>query len=116
MARCGKAALNGKNRPLADIRACSCGCPLPGQIADFLSAGGSRVILAQVFENVAVDAVVVDERDHAHLFRAAGARHDVIERRRIKYRENPDPHFLTFGPKNRREFLANLKARGESPV
>jgi hypothetical protein len=44
------------------------------------------------------------------------ARHDVIERRRIKYRENPDPHFLTFGPKNRREFLANLKARGESPV
>ena len=44
------------------------------------------------------------------------AHHDVIERRRIKYREHPDPHFLTFGPKNRREFLANLKARGESPV
>ena len=44
------------------------------------------------------------------------ARHDVIERRRTEYRENPDPHFLTFGPKNRREFLANLKARGGSPV
>jgi uncharacterized protein len=40
------------------------------------------------------------------------ARHDAIERRRAEYRESPDPHFLTFGPKNRREFLANLKARG----
>ena len=44
------------------------------------------------------------------------ARQDVIENRRTEYRENPDPHFLTFGPKNRREFLANLKARGGSPV
>ena len=44
------------------------------------------------------------------------ARHDAIERRRAQYREKPDPHFLTFGPKNRREFLANLKARGGSPV
>ena len=44
------------------------------------------------------------------------ARHDAIERRRTEYRDNPDPHFLTFGPKNRREFLANLKARGGSPV
>ena len=44
------------------------------------------------------------------------ARHDVIEHRRTEYRENPDPHFLTFGPKTRREFLANLKARGGSPV
>ena len=31
-------------------------------------------------------------------------------RRRTEYREYPDPHFLTFGPKSRREFLANLKA------
>jgi hypothetical protein len=44
------------------------------------------------------------------------ARTDRIERHRADYRENPDPHFLTFGPKNRREFLANLKARGGSPV
>lgn len=44
------------------------------------------------------------------------ARWDVIEHRRAEYRERPDPHFLTFGPKNRREFLANLKARGGSPV
>ncbi len=43
-------------------------------------------------------------------------RHDVLERRRTEYRESPDPHFLTFGPKNRREFLANLKARGGSPA
>ena len=44
------------------------------------------------------------------------ARTDVIQRRRTEYRANPDPHFLTFGPKNRREFFANLKARGGSPV
>ncbi|MDX1402584.1 MAG: amidohydrolase family protein [Kiloniellales bacterium] len=44
------------------------------------------------------------------------ARHDGIERRRAAYREEADPHFLTFGPKNRREFLLNLKARGGSPV
>jgi hypothetical protein len=44
------------------------------------------------------------------------ARHDVIERRRSEYRERPDPHFLTFGPKTRRAFLANLRARGGSPV
>ena len=44
------------------------------------------------------------------------ARSDEIERRRDAYRSDPDPHFLTFGPKNRREFLANLKARGGAPV
>ena len=44
------------------------------------------------------------------------ARRDGIERRRDAYREEADPHFLTFGPKNRREFLLNLKARGGSPV
>jgi hypothetical protein len=44
------------------------------------------------------------------------AGHDEIERRRAEYRESPDPHFLTFGPKNRREYLANLKARGRTPV
>ncbi|WP_299620693.1 amidohydrolase family protein [Pelagibius sp.] len=44
------------------------------------------------------------------------ARNDRVEQRRTAYRETPDPHFLTFGPKTRREFLANLKARGGSPV
>ena len=44
------------------------------------------------------------------------ARSDRIERRRAAYRADPDPHFLTFGPKSRREFLANLKARGGVPI
>ena len=44
------------------------------------------------------------------------ARNDAVERRRADYRARPDPHFLTFGPKTRRDFLANLKARGGSPV
>ena len=44
------------------------------------------------------------------------ARHDTIEHRRAAYLENPNPHYLTHGPKTRREFLANLKARGGSPI
>jgi hypothetical protein len=44
------------------------------------------------------------------------ARRDRIERQRTGYREAPDPHFLTFGPKNRREYIANLRTRGGSPV
>ena len=44
------------------------------------------------------------------------AKGDAIERRRADYRERPDPHFRTYGPKTRREFLENLRARGGSPV
>jgi hypothetical protein len=44
------------------------------------------------------------------------ARSDVLGRRRAEYRENPDPHFRTFGPKTRREFLALRKAHGGAPV
>ena len=44
------------------------------------------------------------------------ARRDAIQHRRAENRANPDPHFLTFGPRNRREFLANLKARSGSPA
>jgi predicted TIM-barrel fold metal-dependent hydrolase len=44
------------------------------------------------------------------------ARSDTIERRRAEYRADPDPHFLTFGPKSRREFVTNLRARGGSPA
>ena len=40
------------------------------------------------------------------------ASRDEIERRRTAYREDPDPHFLTFGPKTERTFFSNLKARG----
>ena len=31
---------------------------------------------------------------------------DAIARERAAYLENPSPHFLTYGPKTRREFLA----------
>ncbi len=44
------------------------------------------------------------------------ARRDVVGRRRAEYRRHPDPHFLTFGPKTRREFLSRLKARGGTPI
>ncbi|WP_227010126.1 amidohydrolase family protein [Pelagibius marinus] len=44
------------------------------------------------------------------------ARRDAIERRRSAYRQQPNPHYLTFGPRTRRAFLANLRARGGSPV
>ena len=44
------------------------------------------------------------------------ARRDPIAQRREAYRETPDPHFLTFGSKSRREFLANLKARGGAAI
>ena len=43
------------------------------------------------------------------------ARSDRIGRRRAEYRARPDPHYLTFGPRTRREFLANLKARDAAP-
>jgi len=37
---------------------------------------------------------------------------DDTARRRVMYSENPDPHFLTYGPKTRREFLHLLRANG----
>lgn len=37
------------------------------------------------------------------------ARGDRLARERLAYQENPQPHYLTYGPKNRREFL-NLLA------
>ncbi len=41
--------------------------------------------------------------------RAAG---DAIARQRLAYREQPDPHFATRGPRTRREFLQLLRAQG----
>ncbi len=41
---------------------------------------------------------------------------DAVGVRKTAYREDPNPHFLTFGPKNRREFLLNRKLRGDVPV
>ena len=37
---------------------------------------------------------------------------DAIASRRLAYAGNPDPHFLTFGPKNRREFNRLLRLQG----
>ena len=37
---------------------------------------------------------------------------DRVQSRRMAYAENPDPHFLTNGPKTRREFLDLLRLNG----
>lgn len=40
---------------------------------------------------------------------------DTVEQRRTAYREAPDPHFLTHGPKTRRQFLNLRLWSGEAP-
>jgi predicted TIM-barrel fold metal-dependent hydrolase len=42
------------------------------------------------------------------------ARRDPIAHERIAYREHPEPHYLTYGPKTRREFLNLLSWNGGS--
>jgi predicted TIM-barrel fold metal-dependent hydrolase len=42
------------------------------------------------------------------------ARHDRIARERLAYREHPEPHFLTYGPRTRREFMNLLRWNGGS--
>ena len=37
-------------------------------------------------------------------------RSDSIHQRKIAYLERPEPHFLTYGPKTRREFLTLTRA------
>jgi hypothetical protein len=44
------------------------------------------------------------------------AERDAVERCRAAYLERPNPHFLTFGPKTRRQFLSHRKARGGVPI
>jgi predicted TIM-barrel fold metal-dependent hydrolase len=44
------------------------------------------------------------------------AGNDSLEQRRRAYRHEPDPHFLTRGPRNRREFLSLLGWNGGSRV
>jgi hypothetical protein len=39
-------------------------------------------------------------------------RRDRIARERLAYREHPEPHYLTYGPKTRREFLNLLAWNG----
>ncbi len=41
-------------------------------------------------------------------------RADGISRERVAYREHPEPHFLTYGPRTRREFLNLLRWTGGS--
>ncbi len=41
---------------------------------------------------------------------------DIVETRKENYRNNPDPSFLTYGPKNRREFLNLMKWSGDAPT
>jgi len=41
-------------------------------------------------------------------------RADAVARERIAYRERPEPHYLTYGPKTRREFLNLLHWNGGS--
>ena len=41
-------------------------------------------------------------------------RADPIARERLAYREHPEPHYLTYGPKTRREFLNLLRWNGGS--
>jgi predicted TIM-barrel fold metal-dependent hydrolase len=40
------------------------------------------------------------------------ARGDRVARERLAYLENPQPHYLTYGPRNRREFLNLLRWNG----
>jgi len=42
------------------------------------------------------------------------ARRDAIARERLAYRERPEPHFRTYGPKTRREFFNLLRWNGGS--
>jgi uncharacterized protein len=41
-------------------------------------------------------------------------RADRIAQERFAYREHPEPHYLTHGPKTRREFLNLLRWNGGS--
>ncbi|HEX9585830.1 MAG TPA: amidohydrolase family protein [Gammaproteobacteria bacterium] len=44
------------------------------------------------------------------------ARSDDIHARRLAYRRKPNPHFLTYGPKTRREFLRLRRLSGNQPA
>ncbi len=44
------------------------------------------------------------------------AQRDPVATSRLAYREEPDPHFATYGPKTRRQFLEFLRLQGGSPI
>ena len=62
---------------------------------------------ARIFGLNAASVYGVDVNEVLHR-----ARRDRFGRERAEHRAEPDPHFLTFGPKTRREYAALLKARG----
>jgi predicted TIM-barrel fold metal-dependent hydrolase len=41
---------------------------------------------------------------------------DRVARERVEYRERPEPHYLTYGPRTRRQFLSLLRSNGGSPA
>jgi len=45
-----------------------------------------------------------------------GMRRDRVQQARYDYRTAPDPHYLTYGPKTRREFVNLLRWSGEAPA
>ena len=55
----------------------------------------------------------VPYRIHAEEIRKFTQR-DAVAREKTAYRENPEPHYLTHGPRNRREFFNLLKWNGGS--
>ncbi len=62
------------------------------------------------------DVLVVDrmlpKKDGLSIVEEMRARGDRVARERLAYLENPQPHYLTYGPKNRREFMNLLRWNG----
>ena len=69
---------------------------------------------AKVFGLNATRPYAMSAADVRKYTRENGGR-DRIARERLAYRERPEPHFLTYGPKTRREFLKLLGSSGGSP-
>ncbi len=58
------------------------------------------------------DEAVPDERGGGPQVHGGDGGRDEIARERLAYRERPDPHFRTYGPKTRREFMNLLGWNG----
>ncbi|MBX3634143.1 MAG: hypothetical protein KF683_01895 [Rubrivivax sp.] len=46
---------------------------------------------------------------------ARGSKRDGVTRRRTEYLNDPRPSFATYGPRNRREFVAFRALHGDAP-
>jgi len=67
-------------------------------------------IRAKIFGLNALKAYGLDEGEIKK-----GLRRDRVQQARAAYRQAPDPHFRTFGPKSRRQFLNFQRWNGEGP-